>query len=100
VKTLEERIETLQTRLAQLKNRQSRVEARRRALNSRRERAADTRRKILVGAIVLARVAQGRIAAADLRQWLDEALTRTDDRRLFRLEPEATAVGPARLAEL
>jgi hypothetical protein len=82
---LAERIETLQERLAQLKARQVRVEARKRSLQSRRERAADTRRKILVGAIVLARVEQGRISDSDLRRWLDEGLTRTDDRALFAL---------------
>jgi hypothetical protein len=82
---LVERIETLQERLAQLKVRQVRVEARKRSLQSRRERAADTRRKILVGAIVLARVDQGRILESDLRQWLDDGLTRADDRALFGL---------------
>jgi hypothetical protein len=82
---LVERIETLQERLAQLKTRQVRVEARKRSLQSRRERAADTRRKILIGAIVLARVNQGRIPEPGLREWLDEGLTRTDDRALFGL---------------
>jgi hypothetical protein len=84
---LVERIETLQERLAQLKTRQVRVEARKRSLQSRRERAADTRRKILVGAIVLARVDRGRIPESDLRQWLDEGLNRADDRALFKLLP-------------
>jgi hypothetical protein len=82
---LVERIDTLQERLAQLKARQARVDARHRTLLSRRDRAADTRRKILVGAIVLARVEQRRISESDLRQWLDEGLIRTDDRALFRL---------------
>jgi len=84
---LAERIETLQERLAHLKARQVRAEARKRALQSRRERAVDTRRKILVGAIVLARVDQGRTPESDLRQWLDEGLTRKDDRLLFDLTP-------------
>jgi hypothetical protein len=57
-----------------------------RALLSRRERAADTRRKILVGAIVLAKVEQGELDAGLLRGWLDAALTRDDDRRLFGFE--------------
>jgi hypothetical protein len=82
---LAERIEALQERLARLKARQARVEARKRSLQSRRERAADTRRKILVGAIVLARVEQRRIPESDLRQWLDEVLTRSVDRALFGL---------------
>jgi hypothetical protein len=38
-----------------------------------------------VGALVLARVQQGRISEGELRGWLDEALTRADDRALFGL---------------
>ena len=83
---LDERITGLEEKLKQLRTRQQRIEARKRALLSRRERAADTRRKILVGAIVLAKVEQGEIDAAQLRRWLDQALTREDDRELFRLE--------------
>jgi len=44
------------------------------------------RRKILVGAIVLAKVEQGVIQEAVLRSWLDAALTREDDRALFGLK--------------
>jgi hypothetical protein len=57
-----------------------RIEARRRA------RRDDTRRKILVGAIVLAKVEQGVIQESVLRSWLDGALTRQDDRALFGLK--------------
>ena len=82
---LDERITGLEEKLKQLRTRQQRIEARKRALLSRRERAADTRRKILVGAIVLAKVEQGEIDAGQLRGWLDQALTRKDDRELFGL---------------
>lgn len=81
----EERIVALETRLRQLKCQQLRVEARRRHLAGRMERKADTRRKILVGAVVLAKVEQGVLQDATLRGWLDGALTREDDRRLFEL---------------
>ena len=81
-----ERIETLEERLKQLKARQQRVEARQRSLSSRRARRDDTRRKILVGAIVLAKVDQGVIADSTLRGWLEGALTRADDRALFGLK--------------
>jgi hypothetical protein len=80
-----EQIEYLQDRLRKLKARQAVVEARRRSLASRRERKADTRRKILVGAIVLAKVKQGVLAASLLRSWLNAALQRPDDRGLFGL---------------
>jgi len=82
---LDERITGLEEQLKQLRTRQQRIEARKRALLSRRQRAADTRRKILVGAIVLAKVEQGEIDAGQLRGWLDAALTRADDRALFSL---------------
>lgn len=80
-----ERIETLEGRLRQLKAKQQRIEARQRSLASRRTRRDDTRRKILVGAIVLAKVEQGVIQESVLRGWLDGALTRADDRQLFGL---------------
>jgi hypothetical protein len=50
-----------------------------------------TRRKILVGGIVLTKVQQGEIDNELFRGWLDRALTRADDRALFGLpisEPE------------
>ena len=80
---LTERIETLETRLKQLKAKQQRIEARQRSLESRRARRQDTRRKILVGAVVLAKVDQGVIDEAVLRGWLKGALSRADDRALF-----------------
>lgn len=80
-----ERIATLSTELEQLELRQQRLEARRRTLAARRSRAADTRRKILVGAIVLAKVEQGVMDGKRLRRWLDQALNRPHDRGLFGL---------------
>jgi hypothetical protein len=82
---LDDRIATLQGRLKQLQAQQQRAAARQRTLEARRERKADTRRKILVGAIVLARIEQDRLPEADLHAWLDEGLTRADDRALFGL---------------
>jgi hypothetical protein len=82
---LTDRIETLEQRLRQLKARHQQSEARRRSFESRRERREDTRRKILVGAIVLAKAEQGVLEDAVLRGWLDKALTRQDDRALFEL---------------
>jgi len=79
------KIEELEAKLRQLKERQQAVEARRRTLESRRERKADTRRKILVGAIVLAKVEHGEMDRALLRQWLEQGLVREDDRLLFGL---------------
>ena len=82
---LDQQIETLQEKLKQLKTRQQAIENRKRAISSKRERKQDTRRKILVGAIVLAKVEQKVMDEKLLRKWLDEALTRDDDRALFDL---------------
>ena len=50
---LDEQISTLQERLTQLKLRQQRADTRKRALDSVRERKAETRRKILIGALIM-----------------------------------------------
>lgn len=82
---MDAQIDRLEARLRQLKARKHRVESRSRALESRRARKDDTRRKILVGAVVLAKVEQGVVVEAELRGWLDAGLTRGDDRALFGL---------------
>jgi predicted negative regulator of RcsB-dependent stress response len=82
---LDEQISTLQQRLAQLKLRQQRSDARKRALDARRERKLETRRKILVGALVIAKAKEGQMDANLLQAWLDQALVRADDRALFSL---------------
>lgn len=83
-----DRISALEEKLRQLKAREQQVQARQRVLESRRERKANARRKILVGAVVPAKVEQGVLAEAQLRQWLEGALTRVDDRALFGLATE------------
>ena len=82
---LDERITTLETKLKQLKARQARIEARKKALLPRQARKDDTRRKILIGATILARIDRHQLDHADLEAWLDAHLTREDDRALFEL---------------
>ena len=53
---LNDRVTALEERLKQLKAKQQQVEARKRAFDARQARKNDTRRKILAGAIVLAKV--------------------------------------------
>ncbi|MDB6084269.1 MAG: hypothetical protein JWN43_2150 [Gammaproteobacteria bacterium] len=84
---LDEQISTLEERLKQLKLRQQRTDARKRALDVQRERKADTRRRFLVGAVVMAKVREGEMDSSRLSEWLDRALTRKDDRALFDLPP-------------
>ena len=84
---LDDQISTLQERLNQLKLRQQRLDARKRAIEAQRERKAETRRKILVGGVVLEKLRKGEIDGEQFRRWLNDALTRADDRALFDLPP-------------
>jgi hypothetical protein len=84
---LDDQIALLQDRLTQLKLRQQRSDARKRAMAAQRERKAETRRSVLVGTLVLGKVASGEMDAQMLRRWLDAALTRAGDRALFDLPP-------------
>ena len=93
-----ERIGALEERLKHLKAKQQQIDARRRALESRQARKAELRRKILAGAIVLARVERDAQANAQFRRWLDESLVREDDRALFNLPP--VSVEPASVSQL
>ena len=85
---LDDQISTLQERLKQLKLRQQRVDARKRAIETMRERKAETRRQFVVGSVILAKVQEGAMDPMQLRDWLDETLTRQDDRALFHLPPQ------------
>ncbi len=82
---LDDQISTLQERLNLLKLRQQRLDARKQAIDAQRERKAETRRKILAGGIVLAKIRQGELDGEQLRGWLNLALTRAEDRALFDL---------------
>ncbi len=84
---LDEQISVLQDRLTQLKLRQQRSDARQRALEAQRQRKAETRRSVLVGTLVLAKVRSGEMDANLLRSWLEAVLTRPADRALFDLPP-------------
>jgi hypothetical protein len=84
---IDPKLEDKKRRLEQLRARQQRIEQRIKYLASRQVRKDDTRRKILIGAIVLAKIEQGEFAEKQLRRWLDQALTRQDDRALFDLPP-------------
>ena len=82
-----ERISALEERLKQLKAQQQKTNARERAKKSRQTRQAETRRKFLVGAVVLAHLERDAIAKTKVRQWLDDSLESVEDRALFDLPP-------------
>jgi hypothetical protein len=85
VSETELRIEAKRLKLEQLKVRQQRLENRIRYLASRQARRDDTRRKILIGAVILAKIERGEFDEKKLRAMLNSALTRKDDRDLFGL---------------
>src|SRR5262245_34565517 len=79
------RIQALDERLSRLRAERIRLAAR----VSQSERRRDTRRKILIGAAVLAAIERDGLPALDsqhaLPQWLDDRLTRPHDRAVFDL---------------
>ena len=85
--TIDERIKLLEDKLKQEKAKKQKIDARLRTAESKRKRADDTRRKILVGAAILAKVERGEWPQEKLLAMLDAALTRADDRALFDLSP-------------
>ena len=85
--TYDNRIARLEVRLRQLKVRKHLADSRRRALDTKRSKREDARRKYLVGSAILARVAQGKFEEPIFRRWLDEHLSRDQDRQLFELPP-------------
>jgi hypothetical protein len=86
--TIEERIAALEEKLKQEKAKKQKIEARKRAVESKRQRQDDTRRKVLVGAVILSKVERGEWPESRLRELLDKELTRPHDRALFGLSVE------------
>lgn len=84
--TIETRIEAAKLKLKQLNAQKQQLEARKRTENSKKKRTADTRRKILVGAAILAKVERGEWSQARLNEMMSCALTRPDDLALFGLK--------------
>jgi hypothetical protein len=88
--TIESRIEAAKKKLKQLTNQKQQVEARKRTEELKRKRTDDTRRKILVGAAILAKVERGEWPETRLLDMMDKVLTRPDERALFALTRKKT----------
>ncbi len=86
---LEERIAASQKRLEQLKQKKKLLERKQKAAMSGKARKEDSRRKILIGSMLLAKIGEDAAAQAQLREQLDAYLTRDDERALFELPPLA-----------
>jgi large subunit ribosomal protein L7/L12 len=79
--TKDEKIKALEQKQAQIKARIQALKAR----DTAQERKDDTRRKILVGGVVLKLVKNGSITESQLAAWLDSNLNTERDRALFGL---------------
>lgn len=91
--SIEAKIKAQETKLKQLKAQKQQIEMRQRAAAAKINRQQDTRRKVLVGAVILAKVERGEWPKDKLLAMLDSTLTRADDRALFELQPEAPQQG-------
>ena len=76
---------------AQLKAQIQQAKAAERTLEKKR----DTRRKVLIGAAVMARVQNGQWPESDLKMMMDGFLTRPNERELFELDVAVTASAEA-----
>ena len=81
---LDEKIAKLEDLLKQTKARKQKNEAQKRAALQKANRSNDTRRKILVGSLVLAETVS-EVQQAELKKRLDVFLTRASDRAIFEL---------------
>ncbi len=84
--TTDERIASLTRKIEQAQAMKRKLLARQRAAEHKASRAADTRRKILVGALVLSKLddpEHGERFRSFLQRELQSFLTREDDRALF-----------------
>lgn len=86
IEKAQQRVKDLEEKLKQAKALKQKVEARAKAAENKQKRAADTRRKILVGAAILAKVERGEWPREKMLEMMNQQLTREDDRALFDLD--------------
>lgn len=89
---LETTIQQLEEKLRQAKAKQAQINARKRAAEAKKQRQEDTRRKVLVGAVVLAEMERGGYIKSTIERLLDQHLRRDADRALFGMKPKAVSV--------
>ncbi len=90
---IEDRIAATQQRLDQLKAQKEAHDARKLAALLKGQRSEDTRRKILIGAMVLGKMQDDPQTRQRILDDLDAFLTRNDDRALFSLPALPTPEG-------
>lgn len=84
---LNAKIEAQAEKLRKLKEQKAKAERRARMAQQKQERAKDTRRKILLGAMLLEKIKRGESDPDRIRNALDPFLLRNADRELFGLPP-------------
>jgi large subunit ribosomal protein L7/L12 len=84
---LDDKIKALEEKLKQERAKKQKIEARKRAIESKAHRVADTRKKILVGALMFDRMDKNEETKTKVLGQLAQYLTRDDDRALFDLPP-------------
>jgi len=82
---LDEQQRKLEEELRKKRARITRAKRRENARLTNEKRKRDTRRKVLIGAAVLAKMEAGQMSNEQLTRLLDGYLTRDDDRELFDL---------------
>ncbi len=87
IEKAQQRVKDLEEKLKQAKALKQKAEARVKASETKQKRADDTRRKILVGAAILAKVERGEWPKEKMLEMMGQQLTRPDDRVLFDLPP-------------
>ena len=85
--TIDERIASLELKLQQEKAKRSQIEARKRSAAKKKQHAEDTRRKILVGAMVLNTVDAGTWPRDKMISMLNATLTLYNDLALLGMAP-------------
>lgn len=88
---LEEKITALETQLKQVKALKQKIEARKKTLASKKTRAEETKKKILIGALMLEKMNQQEEIRNQILAELDQFLTRNSDRALFGLPSNSSS---------
>ncbi len=91
IEKAQQRVKDLEEKLKQAKALKQKAEARIKAADAKQKRADDTRRKILVGAMMLDHMEKNEATKTSVMGKLDAFLTRSDDRALFGLVAAAPA---------
>lgn len=87
---IEETIAALENQLKQVKALKQKIEARKKTLASKKTRAAETKKKILIGALMLDKMDQQEETRISILAELDQFLTRKSDRAIFGLPNNPT----------